>query len=183
MTDIADVSLPVQETVKVWDPFVRVFHWSVVAGFAAAFATGDELTRLHIAVGYAVAALVALRVVWGFVGPLHARFSDFVRGPRTVLAYITAALAFRAPRFLGHNPAGGAMVVVLLVMLSAVSLSGWALTLDAFWGDEAMEELHELLVYMALGMVVLHVAGVLFASVEHGENLIRAMVTGMKRAR
>jgi cytochrome b len=168
--------------VKVWDPFVRIFHWSLVAGFAAAFLTGDDLTKVHIVIGYGVAALIALRVVWGFVGSPHARFADFVRGPRAVLDYVTQMLSFKAPRYLGHNPAGGAMVLALLAMLAVLSATGWAMTLDAFWGDELIEEVHETAAFLTLGLVVLHVAGVVFAGIEHGENLVRAMVTGEKRA-
>lgn len=168
-------------TVRVWDPFVRVFHWSLVAGFCAALATGDELTRIHVAIGYGIGALVLLRVVWGFVGGRHARFADFVRGPRAALGYLGAALAFRAPRHLGHNPAGGLMVVALLIMVAATVASGWAMTLDVFWGDETIEEIHEALAWTTVGLVGLHVAGVVLASLEHGENLVRAMITGRKR--
>src|SRR5919199_6299452 len=85
-------------TVRVWAPFVRVFHWSLVGLFVLAFATGDELERLHIAAGYAVAALVLARIAWGFVGPKRARFGDFVRPPREVLAYLGQAIRLRAPR-------------------------------------------------------------------------------------
>ena len=101
-------------TVRVWDPFVRVFHWSLVGLFALALATGDEIEWLHLAAGYAIAALVVLRTAWGFVGPRHARFSDFVRPPGAVLGYLRDALRLRAPRHLGHNPAGGAAVAASL---------------------------------------------------------------------
>jgi hypothetical protein len=89
-------------TVKVWDLFVRIFHWSVVL-FAIAYVTGDEVQGVHIIAGYVVAALVALRIVWGFVGPRHARFADFVRTPREVLAYFRDLLQLRAQRYIGHN--------------------------------------------------------------------------------
>jgi len=102
-------------TVPVWDAFVRVFHWSLVGLFALAFATGDEIEWLHLTAGYAIAALIALRVAWGFVGPRHARFGDFFRPPAGRCGRISAMPSgLRAPRHLGHNPAGGAMVVALL---------------------------------------------------------------------
>ncbi len=169
-------------TVPVWDPLVRVFHWSLAALFAVAFVTGDELERLHIAAGYAILALVALRLVWGFVGPSHARFASFVRGPRAVLAYLKDTARLRAPRHLGHNPAGGAMIIALLALLAATGGTGYMMTTDAYWGAEWVEEVHEVLANLTLVMVALHVLGVLVASFEHGENLIRAMVTGRKRA-
>jgi cytochrome b len=166
--------------VRVWDPFVRIFHWSLVALFIVAFATGDEIERLHIAAGYAIAVLVALRVMWGFIGPRHARFSDFVRGPAATLDYLRQGVRGRAPRFLGHNPAGGVMTVALLGMLAAISVTGIMMTSDAFWGAQWVEDLHQGLVYVTLGLIALHVAGVLLASYEHGENLVKAMITGRK---
>jgi cytochrome b len=169
-------------TVRVWDPFVRGFHWSVAGLFVVAYATGDGVEWLHLAAGYGIAALVALRIVWGFVGSRHARFSDFVRGRRAVHAYLRDMLRLKARRHLGHNPAGGAMTVALLTMLSAVALTGHLMTTDAFWGAEWMEEVHEALVHATLALIALHVLGVLFASLEHGENLIRGMIDGKKRA-
>jgi cytochrome b len=177
----ATASLDEADAVRVWDPFVRIFHWSLVGLFALAFATGDEIEWLHIWVGYAIVGLVALRIVWGFVGSRHARFSDFVRSPGGVLAYMREAAQGRAPRYLGHNPAGGAMVVALLLMLAGIAATGVAMTTDAFWGAEWVEDLHEGLVYTTLGLIALHVAGVMFSSLSHGENLVRAMVTGRKR--
>lgn len=169
-------------TVGVWDPVVRVFHWGTVGLFVLAYATGDEIEWLHLAAGYGIAALLVLRMVWGFVGPRHARFADFVRGPRAVRGYIADMLRLKARRHLGHNPAGGAMVVALLGMLAAIALSGHLMTTDAFWGAEWMEELHEALVHATVVLIGLHVLGVLFASLEHGENLVRAMIDGRKRA-
>jgi len=170
-------------TVRVWDPFVRIFHWSLVGLFVVAFATGDEMERLHLAAGYAIAGLVLLRLVWGFIGSKHARFGDFVRGPAEVRSYLGQAMRFRAPRYLGHNPAGGLMILALLAMLIGISATGFMMTTDAFWGAEWVEDLHEALVYVTLGLVGLHVAGVVLASVEHGENLVKSMITGRKRER
>jgi cytochrome b len=179
MTDIR--SLP-ETTVPVWDRFVRVFHWSLVTLFALAFVTGDEWTRLHERAGYGVAVLVGARLVWGLIGSRHARFADFLYRPATVLGFLRDTLRLRARRYLGHNPAGGLMVVVLLTLLLGLSATGILMTTDAFWGEEWLEELHEAMAYGALGLVALHLAGVLVASLEHGENLVRSMVTGRKRA-
>ncbi len=170
-------------TIPVWDAFVRVFHWSLVGLFALAFVTGDKIEWLHLTAGYAIAALVALRVTWGFVGPRHARFADFVRPPREVWAYMRDDARLRAPHHLGHNPAGGAMVIALLAMLAGTAATGFMMTTDAFWGAQWMEDLHEAFAYATLGLIGLHVAGVAFASLAHGENLVRAMITGRKRAR
>jgi len=110
--------------VKVWDHFVRFSHWAVALGFLVAFVTEDDLMTLHVWAGYLVGALVALRLVWGVVGTKHARFADFVAGPRTVWTYLGALIAFRAPRRLGHSPAGGAMAIALWLGLIVVVWSG-----------------------------------------------------------
>ncbi|MBR0780331.1 cytochrome b/b6 domain-containing protein [Bradyrhizobium iriomotense] len=168
-------------TVRVWDPFVRVFHWSLAGLFLLAYATGDEIENVHIAAGYTIAGLLALRTLWGVVGPLHARFSDFVRSPHAVLAYMRDVALLRAPRYLGHNPAGGAMVVALIVMLIGTCTTGYMMTTDSFWGAKWVEEVHETFANLTIGLVVVHVLGVLVASFEHRENLVKAMITGRKR--
>ncbi|GAB4228171.1 MAG: cytochrome b/b6 domain-containing protein [Methyloligellaceae bacterium] len=168
--------------VRVWDPFVRVFHWALVACFAAAWITADEWDRAHEIAGYAIIALVGLRCVWGLVGPRYARFSDFVAAPSAVIAYLRDVLALRARRYLGHNPAGGAMIMALLVSLAAVCATGVMLTMDAFWAEEWVEELHEAAANLTLVLVAMHVLGVAASSLLHGENLVKAMITGRKRA-
>lgn len=171
-----------EPTVRVWDLFVRIFHWSLVALFIVAFVTGDEIERVHIAVGYTIAGLVVARTVWGFIGPRHARFSDFVRPPAETLDYMRQAFRGRAPRCLGHNPAGGVMTLALLGMIIAISGTGFMMTTATFWGAEWVEDLHEGLVYATLGLIALHVAGVIATSIKHRENLVKAMITGCRRA-
>lgn len=170
------------EKVRVWDRFVRLFHWSLVALIAGVWLTADGPKALHEQLGYVIGGLIAARVVWGLTGPRHARFSDFVRGPGAVLAYLRDLMAGRERRYLGHNPAGGAMIVALLLTIWGTVLTGWLQTTDAFWGSSAMEEIHEVLATLILVMVALHVAGVLVESLRHGENLILSMLTGTKRA-
>jgi len=167
--------------IKVWDPLVRVFHWSLATLFLAAYATGEDTGQVHIAAGYGIAGLIALRIGWGFVGPRHARFSNFVRSPREVLAYLRDVALLRAPRYLGHNPAGGAMIIALLVMLVGTATTGYMMTTDAFWGAKWVEEIHEPFANLTVGLVVLHVLGVLLSSFLHGENLVKSMITGQKR--
>lgn len=111
-------------TVKVWDPLVRIFHWSLVVFFFAAYISAEEAEGLHVTAGYVVLALVAFRVVWGFIGPRHARFTDFVYGPGKILCYLKGLATGRPGHYLGHNPAGGAMIVVLLVFLLITTFAG-----------------------------------------------------------
>ena len=112
--------------IRVWDPLVRLFHWSLVAAFAIAWLTGDEESRPHEYAGYVVIGLILFRVLWGFVGTEHARFRDFVYRPSAVLAYARDLLAGQARRYLGHNPLGGVMIIALLLSLLATGVSGGA---------------------------------------------------------
>ncbi|MBI3672756.1 MAG: cytochrome B [Rhizobiales bacterium] len=109
---------------RVWDPLVRVFHWSLAASFAVAWFTPGDSGVLHQWAGFAAAGLVAIRVLWGFLGTPYARFSQFVRHPAEVLAYLRDIAAAREARHLGHNPAGGAMIVALL-HLAGVALASF----------------------------------------------------------
>jgi cytochrome b len=167
--------------VKVWDPLVRLGHWALVAGVAIAWFTREGARTVHEQIGYAVLAVVVLRVLWGFTGPRYARFAPFVRSPSTTLAYARAVFAGSESRHLGHNPLGGWMTVVLLGMIALVALSGWLYTTDAFWGVQWVAEVHEALSDGLLGLIALHIAGVVFTSYRHRENLVAAMVHGRKR--
>jgi cytochrome b len=198
-------------TVRVWDPLVRIGHAILILGFAVAFVTEGEPAWLHEWAGYAVGATVATRIVWGFVGPRNARFASFVVAPAAALTYLRRLLAFRAPRYLGHSPAGGIMVVALLASLAITTLSGVAYLglsrdrgpLAPLLGAEAaalqaaaeqrgerkfrrpgrwLKEIHEAAANVTLLLVIAHVGGVVLASLVHRENLPRAMVTGRKAA-
>ncbi|MFV1878647.1 cytochrome b/b6 domain-containing protein [Nioella sp.] len=196
--------------IRVWDPFVRVFHWGLVAAFATAWLTADELQPIHEVAGYTVAGLVAFRLVWGLFGSRYARFAQFLKGPGETLGYFGDMARGRERRYLGHNPAGGAMILALMVTLSGTALTGWLMEEDArlamlpsipaivapAWADDdgdereygvrgeaegQLKELHETLANLMLLLAALHVAGVVLASFRHNENLARAMVTGDKR--
>jgi cytochrome b len=198
----------------VWDPLVRFGHWALVAAFAVAYLRAEEEAGgpdpLHVWGGYVVGAIVVLRVVWGFVGPRHARFSDFVRSPTVALAYFIDLLYGRARRYVGHSPAGGAMVIALLVCLAATVATGLVaygeegkgplavVMADAnangnetehravakTRGEQAestIGDLHGLMANITVALVVAHVVGVAVASAVHKENLVLAMITGRKR--
>ncbi|MFO1424776.1 MAG: cytochrome b/b6 domain-containing protein [Candidatus Competibacteraceae bacterium] len=195
--------------ITIWDPLVRLFHWTLVIAFTLAYLSqgepfeelqdrldGEWLQTLHVWAGYTIAGLLLFRLFWGFAGSRHARFADFVRGPRETLRYVKDVLALRAPRHLGHNPAGGAMIVILLVSLSGTVIAGLMLYgadkgLGPFAGllldsSEAtihfIKEVHEFIANFTLLLVVGHLVGVIWESLLHRENLARAMITGRKRA-
>jgi len=195
--------------ITVWDPLVRIFHWTLVTAFTLAYFTQegpfeelldqmDEqwLQTIHIWAGYVIAGLLLFRLLWGFTGPRYARFSDFVRGPRKTLRYVREVLTLRAPRYLGHNPAGGAMIIALLLSLTITVTTGLILygadkglgplaglllnSSEAF--THAIKEVHEVFANFTLLLVVGHLVGVIWESLLHRENLAHAMITGRKRA-
>ena len=170
------------DEIKVWDLFVRIFHWVLVVGFFTAILTEDEMLGLHVWSGYLVFSIVILRAAWGLVGSSYARFSSFVYGPRETLQYLKKVFTFSAPRHIGHNPAGGWMIVALLVCLLITTGSGmwlWSVGEETSLGEMA-EEVHEVFSNLAVLLVVIHVAGVLVESRLSGENLLKAMFTGRK---
>lgn len=180
---------------KTWDIFIRIFHWSLLATFAITYLTEDDFPTLHVYAGYTMIALIALRLIWGFIGNHHARFSSFIVKPSAVIEYMKEVVQYRAKRYLGHNPAGGAMTIALLISLSMTLLFG-LLTYGAteFSGPLAsltsgvnnteaniFKELHEFFANFTILLVALHVLGVAVASFQHEENLVRSMLTGYKR--
>ncbi len=194
--------------VTVWDLWVRLFHWLLVAAFTMAYFTqegpfeewlenfdGTWLQLIHVWSGYLIVGLLVFRLVWGLIGPRYARFSDFVRGPSEIFAYTRQVLTLRAPRYLGHNPAGGAMIVLLLLSLTITVVSGLMLygadkgmgPLAGFLMNssdgliDTVGDLHEFFANLTLLLVVGHLVGVIWESLLHRENLAHAMITGRKR--
>jgi cytochrome b len=189
--------------VRVWDPLIRVVHWLLAAAILVDWFT-DEPLWMHTWLGYVAGALIVLRIVWGFAGPENARFVSFVHGPRMVFDYLAGLVRFSSKRYLGHSPAGGAMIVALLIMIAATVGTGMAnLAADRGEGPLSgvvakverparvpgqrrppllMKQVHETVANITLVLVVLHVFGVALASFAHRENLVGAMITGRKRA-
>ncbi|EAR08811.1 cytochrome b/b6 domain-containing protein [Reinekea blandensis] len=179
-------------TVLVWDLLVRIFHWSLVGFFSLSYVTGDSGSQVHILSGYTIAGLLGFRLVWGIIGTQHARFSDFVSHPGTILQYLQSIVSGTARRYLGHNPAGGIMILLLLSGLTVTVFTGTMLAgfegqgplasspilqLDEHW----IEEVHEVTASILVFAVLLHVSGVIFSSRMHQENLVKAMITGRKK--
>ncbi|HRJ51590.1 MAG TPA: cytochrome b/b6 domain-containing protein [Candidatus Thiothrix moscowensis] len=204
------------KTVRVWDPLVRIFHWSLVASFAVAYLSAEEWESVHEISGYIAFGLILFRILWGFIGSQHARFSDFIYSPQAVIEYLRSLLTTHPKHYLGHNPAGGWMVVLLLLGVLATGFTGIKLLAveegrgplaqmdvpslvspayadrdedeehegkaqgEKEAGEEFWEEAHEVATNLTLLLVFLHVLGVVVSSRLHGENLVRAMVTGNK---
>jgi cytochrome b len=189
---------PQTERVKLWDPVVRVLHWALAAAVATGWILGEfgpSIMTLHFWAGYAVLGLIALRLVWGVIGPRPARFATFLRGPGPVAAYARDVGERRPSYWRGHNPLGGWAVAALLIALAAQAgtglfadaddylnvgpLAGWieprARLTAAAW--------HALLSTIVLALVILHVAAIVFYAVWKRENLVRPMIDGWKRVR
>ena len=184
--------------VRVWDPIVRIVHWALAATVLIGWMF-DEPLWMHTWLGYTAAMLVIVRILWGLIGPEHARFVNFVRGPRVVIGYLAGLIRFSSRRYLGHSPAGGAMIIALLVMIVVTTGTGIA-NLAAEQGEGPLasviakvepqpgqrhpqlfiREVHETAANITLALVVLHVCGVLLASFAHRENLVLAMITGRR---
>lgn len=166
--------------ILVWDLPVRLGHWLMVAGFALAWVTAEsERWRLvHVLAGSTVLGVAAYRVLWGFVGSRWARFASFLRSPGEALRYLMGLLRREPAHFTGHNPAAGWAIALLLVLALCTGFSGWAAYQEL--GGEWLGELHEGLAATFLGVVIVHVSGVVLSSVLHRENLILAMFTGRK---
>jgi cytochrome b len=212
--DMAMTSETQAKSIKVWDPLVRYGHWALVAAFAVAYLSGEEesgdASQLHIWSGYAIGAIVVVRVLWGLFGAGHARFTDFAYGPKAGLMYLGQLLRGQARRYIGHSPAGAVMVFAILLCLAgtvgtgllangggerqAAGNAGGVVIARALaeenehggskggeGGESAIGELHGMLANITLGLIVLHILGVGLASVVHRENLVLAMITGRKR--
>lgn len=167
-------------TFRIWDPLIRLFHWSLVAGFAANAVFTDPERSLHEWVGYAVVALVAVRLAWGLVGTRYARFASFVPTPKAVTEQITDIATGRRSVHLGHTPLGALMIFNLLFVMLLIGVTGYMMTTNTYWGIEWVEDAHEMLVTWAEISIVLHIAAVLWESWRTGVNLPRAMVSGVK---
>ncbi len=168
------------QRIKVWDLFVRLFHWSLVIGFTLNALIVDDDGKLHQWIGYAVVGLVAARILWGLVGSRYARFASFPPSLRESVGQMREMVGGIRHVHVGHTPLGALMIYNLLAAMLVIGFSGHLMTTDMFWGVEWPEELHEAAVAWAEVSVVLHIAAVVFESWRTSVNLPRAMVTGCK---
>lgn len=161
---------------------MRIFHWSLATAFAVSYFWDDDMST-HENAGYVVLVLVALRLPWGLWGPPLERFRDFVHGPSVVFRYLRGLVTGAPNAHIGHNPAGGWMIVALLLTLLVLTISGVVMTTDAYWGNALVEDIHYLSADIAVGLILFHVLGGIASSLLYRENLILAMITGRKRPR
>ena len=182
--------------IRVWDLPVRLFHWTLVVLLTTSYFTGragGEWMKFHFWSGYAILTLLLFRIAWGCVGSTTARFSDFVKGPVACLVHLRDLLTGRRTYDVGHNPAGGAMVVVLLFAVLAQVAAGLfsadtdmgtvngplANLIPDKWVDR-VTHFHGFWVNVLLVLVGLHVLAAVVYLVWKRQNLIGAMFTGRK---
>ena len=166
--------------IKVWDPLVRILHWGLAILIFSNFLNEDGHTA-HRWIGYVATGFVLVRIVWGFVGTQHARFSDWFPSPRRVIEYTKLKLSGQAPRYVGHNPLGAVMMLALLLLVINQGVTGYMMGTDLFFGEKWLEEWHGFSADLILVFVGLHVLGAIFESIKQKENLPLSMIHGYKR--
>lgn len=172
----------VSPKVLVWDRLVRSTHWFTAFVVLANLTVLEAGEKPHRWLGYAACAAVALRTVWGVVGSRHARFADWFPTPGRLIPYVKLLLKGEEPRQLGHNPLGAVMMLLLWALVLSLGITGYMMGTDAYFGEEWLQELHEVVanaLWLALG---LHVLGAVFESWRHKENLVASMINGHKRS-
>lgn len=175
-----NASSPSSPSVPVWDRFIRLFHWTLVSCVVIDYTVLDDGDDLHQWLGYLAAALVVARVVWGFIGTPHARFSDFFPTLTRIRRHIEGMVSGAPARHDGHNPLGALMILMLMVLVLVVCLTGWMQTLDAFWGEDWLQELHGQVANLLIALASLHALAAIVMGRLERTHLIRAMFTGVK---
>lgn len=168
--------------ILVWDVPTRVFHWLQVLSFGGAYllAFSERFRDYHDALGFILLGLLVFRLVWGFIGTRYARFNSFLFDPGEIVAYLRTMLKGRPAHYLGHNPVGSVSVWLLLALGMLICVTG-VMSLQDDASDQVVD-LHGLATRIMLGVIALHLIGVLVSSILHRENLVRAMLTGYKSA-
>lgn len=171
------------QSIKVWDPFVRIFHWSLVICVMVNNFVIDDGEDLHQWLGYIACTLVSARIVWGFVGTRYARFADFFPTPQRIRAHFHALRTRHEEDYAGHNPLGALMMLTLIALVLALGLSGYLQTTDRFWGEEWLQELHAMIAQVLISLAGLHALAAIAMSRIERTNLVWAMITGTKTRR
>lgn len=169
-----------QQPVLVWDLPTRVFHWLLVIFFVGALLTQEsERWRLfHVTFGYAMFGLVIFRLIWGFIGTRYSRFTEFIRPPQEIIDYSLKTISGKGRRYIGHNPLGALAILSMLFLILLITVTGYVIFNDL--SGEWVSEMHEFFGNFLLVIVGIHIGGVFLSSFKHRENLVKAMISGMK---
>lgn len=175
--------MPSSSRITVWDLPIRVFHWSISTLFLLNYWVLEAGEQAHEWVGYAVAALLFLRIIWGFIGSPNARFANFWPTPSRLRHHWQQLKTRRFDDAEGHNPLGALMIFFMLLLLAITAISGWMQGLDYFWGEDWVEDLHEIAANTLMIAVVIHVTAVVAMSRISKLRLIRTMLLGWRPRR
>ncbi|POR65422.1 cytochrome b/b6 domain-containing protein [Pseudomonas syringae] len=169
-------------SLRLWDPLVRLFHVSIAGVFVANYFFNEAGGDWHIWLGYYAFAWLAVRVVWGFIGPRSACWSDFWPNPARLRTHIRSLIERRPMHRLGHSPLGALVMVLMMVLIFGMGLTGFLMEeVDALWGADWPQDIHEILANTLCALVVLHMAAAIFESVQVRDNLPLSMLTGKRR--
>ncbi|OWJ96902.1 cytochrome B [Pseudomonas sp. A46] len=169
-------------TVRLWDPVIRIGHWSLVAAFVGDYFLNEAGDGWHRWLGYYAVAVVLVRLAWGFVGPRPARWADFWPTPSRLIAHGRTLLRGGHMHRLGHSPLGGLVMILMLALMLGLGVSGFLMEeVDYFWGEDLPRDIHVLMADSLLALAGLHVLAALVESVRMKENLPWSMVTGRRK--
>ncbi|MCK0769467.1 cytochrome B [Chromohalobacter salexigens] len=168
------------QKLKIWDPIVRILHWTLAIAFMTAWVSSGQWQTLHEWAGYTVGVAIVLRIIWGIIGTRHARFINFTYSPKEIFQHLRNMRHGHERHYDGHNPAGSAMVFLLLGGLGLQAILGWLLTTHTFQENTLIETVHPILGNALLIAAILHVVGVTISSKLTKQNLAKAMLTGKK---
>jgi cytochrome b len=172
----------IRNEIIIWDPLVRLFHWSLASTFLLNYWVTEDGSDWHAWIGYTAGALVLIRVVWGFLGPHNARFASFFPTPSRIRHHLGELKTGSLDPQAGHNPLGGAMVLTLMTLMLGLAVTGFMMEeIDLFWGEDWVEDLHEILGDLTLAAVVIHVSAVFVMQKTSDVQLVRPMVTGKRK--
>lgn len=163
-----------------WDRFVRVFHWLLVSCVTFNYFVLNDGKTTHQFVGYLAFTLVVSRIVWGFIGSHHARFSDFFPTPSRLAHHVRQLRSGDLAAIQGHNPIGALMMLALMATVLALGTTGWMQTLDTYWGEEWLQNLHRDVGSVLIGLATLHALAAIVMGRMERTRLIKAMFTGVK---
>lgn len=173
-----------RETLQLWDPLVRLCHWSLAIVFFANYFFTEEGDAWHRWLGYYAAAWVLVRLLWGFIGTPAARWADFWPTPARLAAHLRALLGWRPFHRLGHSPIGALVMILMLALMFGLGVTGFLLEeVDYFWGEDLPRDIHVFFADALFALVCLHLLAALVESLRLGENLPLSMITGRRRKR
>lgn len=168
-------------SIKVWDIFVRVFHWTLALCVLLNFFVFEEGENLHEYSGYLACGLIFLRAIWGFIGTQYARFSNFWPTRQKLGDEIQNLIEGEIKTHIGHSPLGALMMLIMVACVTSLGLTGYLLETDYFFGSDWMEEAHEIIANLLMGLVGFHVTAAILLGRLEDTNLIAAMITGVKK--